>query len=90
VKVHHVVRRSVPLRPRVMRRLPVRGRRSVGAGIRRRGMELRNHTFGVSTLCKYGEDNTMGSDYRARQLYGRDNVAPPGNQAETEKTNVDL
>jgi len=75
VKVHHVVRRSEPLRPRVMRRLPVRGRRSVGAGLRRlggcssrrgtyytpRGIELRNHGFGASTLYSYGEDNTVRS-----------------------------
>lgn len=61
VKVHHVVRRSEPLRPRVMRRLPVRGRRSVGAGLRRRGIELRNHSFGASTLYSYGEDNTVCS-----------------------------
>jgi len=61
VKVHYVVGRSEPLRPRVMRRLPVRGRRSVGAGLRRRGIELRNQPFGASTLCKYGEDNTVRS-----------------------------
>jgi hypothetical protein len=64
VKVHYVVRRSEPLRPRVMRRLPARGRRSVGAGLRRRGIELRNHLSGVSTLCQYGEDNTVRSDRR--------------------------
>ena len=64
VKVHHVVRRSEPLRPRVMRRLPVRGRRSVGAGLRRRGIELRNHGFGASTLYSYGEDNTVRSAKR--------------------------
>ena len=62
MKVHHVVRRSEPLRPRVMRRLPVRERRSVGAGIRRRGIELRNQFFGVLTLCDYGEDNMVRSD----------------------------
>ncbi len=61
MKVHYVVRRSEPLRPRVMRRLPVRGRRSVGAGLRRRGIELRNHGFGASTLYSYGEDNTVRS-----------------------------
>ncbi len=61
MKVHHVVRRSEPLRTRVMRRLPVRGRRSVGAGLRRRGIELRNHGFGASTLYSYGEDNTVRS-----------------------------
>ena len=61
VKVHHVVRRSEPLRPRVMRRLPVRERRSVGAGLHRRGIELRNHPFGASTLYSYGEDNTVRS-----------------------------
>ena len=64
VKIHYVVRRSEPLRPRVMRRLPARGRRSVGAGLRRRGMELRNHPFGASTLCVYGEDNTVRSARR--------------------------
>jgi len=64
VKVHYVVRRSEPLRPRVMRRLPVRGRRSVGAGLRRRGIELRNQPSGASTLCHYGEDNTVRSDRR--------------------------
>ena len=38
MKVHHIVRCNEPLWPRVMRRLPVRGRRSVGAGgLRRRG-----------------------------------------------------
>lgn len=61
VKVHYVVRRSEPQRPRVMRRLPVRGRRSVGAGLHRRGIELRNHPFGASTLYSYGEDNTVRS-----------------------------
>jgi len=61
VKVHYVVRRSKPLRSRVMRRLPVRERRSVGAGVRRRGIELRNHPFGASTLYSYGEDNTVRS-----------------------------
>ena len=64
MKIHYVVRRSEPLRPRVMRRLPARGRRSVGAGLRRRGIELRNHLSGVSTLCQYGEDNTVRSDRR--------------------------
>ena len=64
MKIHYVVRRSEPLRPRVMRRLPARGRRSVGAGLRRRGMELRNHPFGASTLCVYGEDNTVRSARR--------------------------
>ena len=64
MKVHYVVRRSEPLRSRVMRRLPVRGRRSVGAGLRRRGIELRNHPFGASTLCQYGEDNTVRSVMR--------------------------
>jgi hypothetical protein len=64
VKVHYVVRRSEPLRPRVMRRLPVRGRRSVGAGLRRRGFELRNHHFGASTLCYNGEDKTVCSVMR--------------------------
>ena len=63
VKVHYVVRRSEPLRPRVMRRLPVRERRSVSAGLRRRGIELRNHLFGASTLYPYGEDNTVRSVY---------------------------
>ena len=47
-----------------MRRLPVRGRRSVGVGIRRRGMELRNHPSGASTLCPYREDNTVRSGKR--------------------------
>jgi len=61
VKVHHVVRHSEPLRPRVMRRLPVRERRSVGAGLHRRGIELRNQPFGASTLYSYGEDNTVRS-----------------------------
>ena len=64
VKVHYVVRRSEPLRPRVMRRLPVRERRSVGAGLRRRGIELRKHGFGASTLYSYGEDNTVRSARR--------------------------
>ena len=64
VKVHYVERCSEPLRPRVMRRLPVRGRRSVGGGIRRRGIELRNQSFGVSTLSFPGEDNTVRSDMR--------------------------
>ena len=64
MKVHYVVRRSEPLRPRVMRRLPVRGRRSVGAGLRRRGIELRNQPSGASTLCHYGEDNTVRTDRR--------------------------
>lgn len=61
VKVHYVVRHSEPLRPRVMRRLPVRERRSVSAGLRRRGIELRNHLSGASTLYSYGEDNTVRS-----------------------------
>ena len=61
MKVHYLVRRSEPLRTRVMRRLPVRERRSVGAGLRRRGIELRNHPFGASTLYSYGEDNTVRS-----------------------------
>ena len=61
MKVHYVVRHSEPLRPRVMRRLPVRERRSVGAGLRRRGIELRNQPFGASTLYSYGEDNTVRS-----------------------------
>ena len=64
MKVHYIVRRSEPLWPRIMRRLPERGRRSVGAGLRRRGIELRNQTSGVSTLCNYGEDNTVRSDMR--------------------------
>ena len=78
MKVHHVVRHSEPLRPRVMRRLPIRERRSVGAGLRRlggcssrrgtyytpRGIELRNHGFGASTLYSYGEDNTVRSARR--------------------------
>ncbi len=64
VKVHYVVRHSKPLRPRVMRRLPVRERRSVSAGLRRRGIELRNHLFGASTLYSYGEDNTVRSVMR--------------------------
>ena len=64
MKVHYVVRRSEPLRSRVMRRLPVRERRSVGAGLRRRGIELRNHGFGASTLYAYGEDNTVRSAKR--------------------------
>ncbi len=64
MKVHYVVRPSKPLRSRVMRRLPVRGRRSVGAGLRRRGIELRNHPFGASTLYSYGEDNTVRSARR--------------------------
>ena len=64
VKVHYVERCSEPLWPRVMRRLPVRGRRSVGGGIRRRGFELRNHSFDVSTLYFHGEDNTVRSDKR--------------------------
>ena len=59
MKVRYRVRRSKPLWPRIMRRLPERGRRSVGAGLRRRGIELRNQTSGVSTLCNYGEDNTV-------------------------------
>jgi len=63
VKVHYVVRHSKPLRPRVMRRLPVRERRSVSAGLRRRGIELRNHGSGASTLYSYGEDNTVRSRY---------------------------
>ena len=67
VKVHYVVRPSEPLRPRVMRRLPVRGRRSVGAGIRRRGIELRNHPFGASTPFRCGEDNTVRSGKRGAQ-----------------------
>ncbi len=61
MKVHYVVRHSKPLRPRVMRRLPVRERRSVSAGLRRRGIELRNHGSGASTLYSYGEDNTVRS-----------------------------
>ena len=64
VKVHYIVRCSEPLWPRVMRRFPVRGRRSVGAGLRRRGIELRNHPFGASTLYSYGEDNTVRSARR--------------------------
>ena len=64
VRVHHMVRRSEPLWPRIMRRLSERGRRSVGAGLRRRGIELRNQSSGVSTLCDYGEDNTVRSDRR--------------------------
>jgi len=64
VKVHCVVRHSEPLRTRVMRRLPARERRSVGAGLRRRGIELRNHGFGASTLYSYGEDNTVRSARR--------------------------
>jgi hypothetical protein len=64
VQVHCGVRRSEPLRPRVMRRLSARGRRSVGAGKRRRGIELRNQVSGVSTLCNYGEDNTGRSARR--------------------------
>ena len=61
MKVHYIVRCSEPLWPRVMRRFPVRGRRSVGAGLRRRGIELRNQPSGASTLCNYGEDNTVRS-----------------------------
>ena len=64
MKVHYVVRRSEPPRPRVMRRLPARGRRSVGAGLRRRGIELRNQPSGALTLYCYGEDNTVRSDRR--------------------------
>ena len=64
VRVPYVVRPSEPLRPRVMRRLPVRGRRSVSAGIRRRGIELRNQTSGVSTLYNCGEDNTVRRERR--------------------------
>ena len=64
MKVHYIVRRSGPLWPRVMRRLLVRERRSVGAGLRRRGIELRNQTSGVSTLCNCGEDNTERTDMR--------------------------
>ena len=58
---------SEPLRPRVMRRLPVRGRRSVSAGIRRRGIELRNQPSGAPTLCTCGEGNTLCRDMRAVQ-----------------------
>ena len=64
MKVRYVVRPSKPPRPRVMRRLPVRERRSVGAGLRRRGRELRNQPYGVSTLCFKGEDNTVRSAMR--------------------------
>jgi len=64
VRVHYIARRSEPLWPRIMRRLPERGRRSVGAGMRRRGIELRNQTSGVSTLCNCGEDNTVRIDRR--------------------------
>ena len=44
VKDHYIVRCSDPLCPRVMRRLPVTGRRSVGAGLRRQGIEFREAT----------------------------------------------
>jgi len=64
VKVHYIVRHSEPLWPRIMRRLSVRKRRSVGAGLRRRGIELRNQPSGASTLCDYGEDNTVCTDMR--------------------------
>ncbi len=64
VKVHYIVRRSEPLWNRVMRRLLVREAAKRWRGLRRRGIELRNQIFGVSTLCNYGEDNTVRSDMR--------------------------
>jgi len=33
-------------------------------GLRRRGIEIRNHPFGASTLYSYGEDNTVRSARR--------------------------
>ena len=64
MKVHYIVRRSEPLWNRVMRRLTERGAAKRWRGLRRRGIELRNQIFGVSTLCNYGEDNTVRSDMR--------------------------
>jgi len=50
VKVPRMVMVSDQPWPRVLRRLPVRGRRSVDRGRAGLDIELRNHLFGLPTL----------------------------------------